>query len=66
MRSLKLFVHTRVRRDIEEFCFEKWGALFCEGDAGKHLEESPAVVELDFFKRSAAVRDDMLFAIEGH
>ncbi len=52
-----------VLADIEAFCFAIWRVLLCEGDEGKHLAPSRAVVELCLAKRSVAVRDGMLFAI---
>ncbi len=55
-----------VRVDREAFCFEIGGVLLCGRDEGKHHAPSRAAVALCFVKRSAAVRDDMLFAIGEH
>ncbi len=52
--------------DSKAFDFAIGGVLLGERDKGKHLAPSCAVVALGFAMRSAAVREDMLFAIGEH
>ncbi len=55
-----------VYSDCEAFGFEIEGVFLGERDEGKDFAPSCAVVALGFIKCSAAVRDDMLFAIGEH
>ncbi len=52
--------------DSKAFGFAIGGVLLGERDKGKHLAPSCAVVAFGFVKRSAAARDNMLFAIGEH